>query len=100
MRTTRNTIEITENLDHARGLARIAAMLMDEKHGVFKDTSNIAAVGHRRNRGKRFRYPVALLPGPVRPGYCDRSGQKQRHRGPAPADQPREHLCSGPGGAH
>ncbi len=58
---TRNTIEITENLDHARGLARIAALLMDEKHGVIKDTSNIAAVGHRVvHGGETFKEPLII----------------------------------------
>ncbi len=52
------TIEITENLDHARGLARIAALLMDETHGVIKDTSDIAAVGHRVvHGGETFQDP-------------------------------------------
>ncbi len=52
------TIEITENLDHARGLARIAALLMDATHGVIKDTSDIAAVGHRVvHGGETFQDP-------------------------------------------
>ncbi len=55
---TRNTIEITENMDHARGLSRIAALLMDKKHGVINDTSDVFAVGHRVvHGGETFQDP-------------------------------------------
>jgi acetate kinase len=55
---TKKTIEITENLDHARGLARIAALLIDDTHGVIKDTCDIAAVGHRVvHGGETFQDP-------------------------------------------
>jgi len=56
---SRKTIGLTgKHLDHARGLARIAALLMDEKHGVIKDTSEIAAVGHRVvHGGEKFQDP-------------------------------------------
>jgi acetate kinase len=53
------TITTTEkNLDHARGLARIAALLTDDTHGVINDTSDIAAVGHRVvHGGETFQDP-------------------------------------------
>ena len=56
---TCNTIEISEkHLNHARGLARIAALLMDEKHGVINDISDIFAVGHRVvHGGETFQDP-------------------------------------------
>ncbi len=56
---TRDTIEIREkHLDHARGLVRIAALLTDETRGVIRDTSDIAAVGHRVvHGGEAFQYP-------------------------------------------
>jgi acetate kinase len=55
---TPKTIEIKENLDHARGLARIAALLTHDTHGVIKDTSEISAVGHRVvHGGETFQDP-------------------------------------------
>ncbi|MCF8090021.1 MAG: acetate kinase [Desulfotignum sp.] len=56
---TCNTIEISEKyLDHARGLACIADLLMDENHGVITDTSDIFAVGHRVvHGGETFQDP-------------------------------------------
>jgi acetate kinase len=58
---TRKTIKITENLDHARGLVRIAALLTDETHGVINDTSDIAAVGHRVvHGGESFQDPRVI----------------------------------------
>ena len=55
---TQKTIEIIENLDHARGLARIAGLLTDDTHGVIKNTSEISAVGHRVvHGGETFQDP-------------------------------------------
>jgi acetate kinase len=58
---TQKTIKITENLDHARGLVRIAALLTDQIHGVINDTSDIAAVGHRVvHGGETFQDPRVI----------------------------------------
>ena len=59
---SRCTIEINEkHLDHARGLARIAALLTDKKNGVIKNIADIAAVGHRVvHGGETFQDPRVL----------------------------------------
>ncbi len=59
---TRNTTEISEKqMDHARGLACIAALLTDETHGVIKDALDIAAVGHRVvHGGETFKDPLII----------------------------------------
>jgi acetate kinase len=46
------------HMDHSKGLARITALLMDRDHGVIRDTSDIAAVGHRVvHGGETFQTP-------------------------------------------
>ncbi|MFT7197944.1 MAG: acetate kinase, partial [Marinoscillum sp.] len=39
--------EVISNLDHVSGLEKIVAVLTDPKNNIIKDTTEVAAVGHR-----------------------------------------------------
>lgn len=59
---TQNT-KVQEVLDidnHEAGLKKISELLIDPKIGVIKDTSEIAAVGHRVVHGERFSDPMKI----------------------------------------
>ena len=48
-------------VDHHEGFNRIVDLLMDEKHGIIKDKSEISAVGHRVvHGGETFQTPTII----------------------------------------
>jgi len=59
-----NTVKVEETLpiaNHKIGLKKIAQLLMDEKIGVIKSTSEIFAVGHRVVHGGSYFSDTALI---------------------------------------